>query len=217
MHAEARSKMVELQLVRRGISQRRLLDAFRTVPREAFLPPELAEFAYTDAPLPIAEEQTISQPYIVALTVQSLRLEPHERVLEVGAGSGYAAAILSRMAREVYTVERIGVLATQARERLTQLGYASVHVREGDGSLGWPEHAPYDAILVTASGPRVPEALLQQLAVGGRLVMPVGVAHAQRLVRVTRTEAHEYEYEDLEKVAFVPLIGAEGWPDARRE
>jgi protein-L-isoaspartate(D-aspartate) O-methyltransferase len=144
-------------------------------------------------------------------------LEPGDRVLEIGTGSGYGAAVLSRIAAEVYTVERVGALAGAARERLARQGYANVHVREGDGSLGWPEHAPYDAILVTASGPRVPGALRRQLAIGGRLVMPVGTADAQCLVRVTRTEAHEYESEDLQGVAFVPLIGAEGWPDEWKE
>ena len=142
--------------------------------------------------------------------------KPGARALEIGTGSGYGAAVLSRIAAEVYTVERIGALAAAARDRLARLGYANVQVREGDGSLGSPEHAPYDAILVTASGPRAPRALLRQLAVGGRLVMPVGGAISQRLVRVTRTEADEYEHEDLEGVAFVPLIGAEGWPDETR-
>ena len=135
-------------------------------------------------------------------------------MLEIGTGSGYGAAVLSRIAGEVYTVERIGELAEAARDRLAALGYDNVHVLEGDGSLGWPEHAPYEAILVTAGGPRVPKALLHQMAVGGRLIMPVGTdLHGQRLVRVTRTDAHEYEHENLEYVAFVPLIGAEGWPE----
>lgn len=221
MHAEARAKMVDLQLARRGISQQRLLDAFRTVPREAFLPPELAEFAYTDAPLPIAEEQTISQPYIVALTVQSLRLEPHERVLEVGTGSGYAAAILSRLAREVYTVERHESLATSARQRLLELGFQNVLVLHGDGTLGWAEHAPYDAIAVAAGGPDVPEALLEQLAIGGRLVIPIGGEESpQVLTRVIRESRTSFRREPILHVRFVPLIGEQGWPaqgGARRE
>lgn len=214
MHAEARAKMVELQLVRRGISQQRVLDAFRTVPREAFLPPELAEFAYTDAPLPIAEEQTISQPYIVALTAQSLRLAPHERVLEVGAGSGYAAAILSRIAREVYTVERLESLAASARQRLLELGFQNVLVLHGDGTLGWSEHAPYDAIAVAAGGPDVPEALLEQLAIGGRLVIPIGSGDSpQVLTRVTRESRTSFRREPILNVRFVPLIGEQGWSE----
>jgi protein-L-isoaspartate(D-aspartate) O-methyltransferase len=214
---DERDRMVSTQIEARGITDPLVLQAMRDVPRERFVPASMVDLAYDDCPLAIGQGQTISQPYIVAAMTAAAGLKPGARVLEIGTGSGYGAAILSRIAAEVYTVERVGVLATQSRERLAELGYASVHVREGDGSLGWPEHAPYDAILVTASGPRAPKALLQQLAVGGRLVMPVGAARAQRLVRVTRTEAHEYEYEDLENVAFVPLIGAEGWPDERRE
>ena len=212
-----RRRMIERHLVSRGIRDPAVLAAMETVPREAFIAAEMAEFAYEDAPLPIEAGQTISQPFIVAEMTAALELEPHHRVLEIGTGSGYAAAVLSRIAAEVYTVERIGALAKAAQGRLAELGYANVNVREGDGSLGWPEHAPYDAILVTAAAPRVPEALRSQLVVGGRLVIPVGAARAQRLVRVTRTEAHDYAYEDLENVAFVPLIGAEGWPDESGE
>ena len=214
MLSEDRERTVATQIEARGITDPLVLEAMRVVPRERFVPPYLAVFAYDDGPLPIGKGQTISQPYIVAAMTQAVRIKPGERVLEIGTGSGYGAAVLSRIAGEVYTVERIGELAATARGRLAALGYDNVHVREGDGSLGWPEHAPYEAILVTAGGPRVPEALLDQLAVGGRLIMPVGTdLHGQRLVRVTRTDAHEYEHENLEYVAFVPLIGAEGWPE----
>jgi protein-L-isoaspartate(D-aspartate) O-methyltransferase len=190
-----------------------VLDAFGHVPREAFLPPELAEFAYEDTPLPIGEDQTISQPYIVAFTAEALGLKGGERVLEVGTGSGYAAAILSRLAREVYTIERIESLARTAKERLTRLGFANVHVIRGDGSVGWREQAPYDAIAVAAGGPSAPPALLDQLAIGGRLVMPIGPDEAgQQLVRITRVSENDYEEEELAAVRFVPLIGEQAWP-----
>jgi protein-L-isoaspartate(D-aspartate) O-methyltransferase len=206
--------MVATQIEARGITDPLVLDAMRSTPRERFVPVSLAKFACDDGPLPIGHGQTISQPYIVAAMTAAAGLKAGARALEIGTGSGYGAAVLSRIAAEVYTVERVGALADEARDRLARLGYATVHVLEGDGSLGWAEHAPYDAILVTAGGPRVPKALLNQLAVGGRLVMPVGpVSRHQRLVRVTRTDVHEYEYEDLEEVAFVPLIGAEGWTE----
>lgn len=211
---ESRERMVATQIRARGITDPLVLEAMGAVPREWFVPPALARFAYEDRPLPIGEGQTISQPYIVAVMTEAARLKPGARVLEIGTGSGYGAAVLSRIATEVYTVERVRALAEAARDRLAGLGYASVHVLEGDGTLGWAEHAPYDAIVVTAGGPRVPEALLSQLAVEGRLIMPVGPgSRHQRLVRVTRTGTQEYRYEDLEEVAFVPLIGAEGWTE----
>lgn len=210
---EDRERMVATQIEARGITDPFVLDAMRTVPRERFVPASLAECAYDDGPLPIGEGQTISQPYIVAVMTQAARIKPGERVLEIGTGSGYGAAVLSRVAAEVYTIERIGALAETARRRLSELGYANVHVLEGDGSLGWAEHAPYDAILVTAGAPRVPKTLLSQLVIGGRLIMPVGPHYGQRLVRVTRTDSHEYDHENLEAVAFVPLIGAEGLPE----
>jgi len=211
---EDRERMVATQIEARGITDSLVLHAMRTVPRERFVPASLAKFAHDDGPLPIGHDQTISQPYIVAVMTQAAGLKPGARALEIGTGSGYGAAVLSRIAAEVYTVERVGALADAARDRLAELGYGNVHVLEGDGTLGWAEHAPYDAIVVTAGGPRVPKTLLDQLAVGGRLVMPVGpAARHQRLVRVTRTDVHEYQYEDLEEVAFVPLIGAEGWTE----
>lgn len=214
MPSEDRERMVASQIEARGITDPLVLEAMRTVPRESFVPASLVTFAYDDGPLPIGHGQTISQPYIVAVMTQAAALKPGSRALEIGTGSGYGAAVLSRVAAEVYTIERVEELADSARERLARLGYANVHVRAGDGSLGWAEHAPYDAIVVTAGGPRVPKPLLDQLVVGGRLVMPVGPAtRHQRLVRVTRSDVREYEYEALEEVAFVPLVGAEGWSE----
>ncbi len=205
--------MVQRQIARRGIRDERVLAALRAVPREAFISPELAEFAYDDTPLPIEAGQTISQPYIVALMFEALRPTETDRVLEIGAGSGYAAAVMSRAVAEVYAVERQEELAALARQRLAALGVTNVHVRHGDGSLGWPEHAPYQGIAVAAGGPTIPRALLDQLAVGGRLVMPVGPARLQQLIRVTRTGEAEYVREDLSDVRFVPLIGEQGWSD----
>jgi protein-L-isoaspartate(D-aspartate) O-methyltransferase len=203
--------MVDVDIARRGIRDTRILHALAEVPREAFVAGELAEAAYDDVPLPIGEGQTISQPYIVALTAEALGLDRAQRVLEVGTGSGYAAAVLSRLAREVYTIERVPSLCESARERLGQLSYDNVEVRCGDGSLGWPEKAPYDAIAVAAVGPRPPPALLAQLELGGRLVMPIGPDGSQRLVRLTRMGATSYREESLADVRFVPLIGAQGF------
>ncbi len=203
--------MVRQQVAARGIRDERVLAALAVVPRHAFVPSELAAFAYSDAPLPIGAGQTISQPYIVAYTLEALRLAEHDRVLDIGTGSGYAAALLGRLARKVFSVERVEMLYRAALERLTRLGCDNVHVRCGDGTLGWPEFAPYDAIAVAAVGPRPPPALLEQLAVGGRLVMPVGPDGAQTLVRLTRTSATSYSDEPLVDVRFVPLIGAQGF------
>lgn len=207
-----RQEMVDQQLAGRGLHDPNLLRAFRTVPREHFVPTELREFAYDDTPLPIGEGQTISQPYIVAVTLHALQLQPHHRVLEIGTGSGYAAAVLSRMVKEVYTVERIRALADRAAERMTSLGYNNVHVLCGDGTLGWERHAPYDAIAVAAGGPETPRALLAQLAQGGRLVIPVGrEKSSQVLTRVTRKDEVRFEEEPIAPVRFVPLIGEQGW------
>jgi protein-L-isoaspartate(D-aspartate) O-methyltransferase len=207
-----RHLMVEHQLERRGIRDPLVLEAMRSVPREAFVPPDLADEAYADGPLPIGEGQTISQPYIVALMVEALELRRGERVLEIGAGSGYAAAVLAEIAAEVYTVERHAPLAREARERLRALGYENVQLRVGDGSRGWPEHAPYDAIVVAAGAPEVPEALKEQLAVGGRLVIPVGQGRTlQELLRLRRLSETEYQREELGGVRFVPLVGEQGW------
>ena len=210
---ETRRRMVERQLVDRGIVDPRVLAAMAKVPRERFVAADQVSLAYRDGPLPIGEGQTISQPYVVARMTEALGLRPTDRVLEIGTGSGYAAAVLAELAAEVYTIERIPALAERARRRLADLGYATVRVLTGDGTLGWPAHAPYDAIVATAGGPRAPEALLDQLAIGGRLVMPVGPdPYEQQLVRIVRTTAERYEHAQLEPVAFVPLIGAQGWP-----
>jgi protein-L-isoaspartate(D-aspartate) O-methyltransferase len=207
-----RHKMVEQQLRARGIVNERVLQAMRTVPREAFVPEEYRDYSYRDGPLPIEAAQTISQPYIVALMLQALDLEPTHRVLEVGAGSGYAAAVLSRLVGEVYAIEYHEELARLARERMQRLAYDNVDVMQGDGTRGWPAHAPYDAILVSAGGPDVPPTLLSQLRVGGCMVIPVGDrVHSQELLRVRRTAEHAFEEESLGRVQFVPLVGAEGW------
>lgn len=209
---QARHRMVEKQLASRGIGDPRVLEAMDRVPREAFIPPALAHEAYLDSPLPIGEGQTISQPYIVALTAESLRIGPEDRVLEIGTGSGYAAAVLGALAREVHSVERHPSLAREAAGRLAELGIANVHVHEGDGTLGLPALAPFDAIAVTASGPRVPPALVEQLAPGGRLVIPTGLDDSdQRLVLVTRAADGTVHEHEICRVRFVPLVGAQGW------
>ena len=207
-----RRDMVQRQIAARGVRDGRVLDALLAVPREAFVPERLHELAYEDTPLPIEEEQTISQPYIVALMAEALEIGPDDRVLEVGAGSGYAAAVLSRIAHEVYAIERHESLARLARERMRRLGYDNVHIVHGDGTLGWPEHAPYDAIAVAAGGPDVPPALQSQLAPGGRLVIPIGTdPRLQELVRVRRTVPDDFRRETLCAVRFVPLVGEQGW------
>lgn len=209
---QARRMMVDRQVARRGVRDRRVLAAMGQVPREAFVAEGLEEFAYEDAPLPIEAGQTISQPYIVALMLEAARIAPGDRVLEVGAGSGYAAGVASRIAGRVYAIERHDALAKLAANRLGRLGYDNVEVRTGDGTRGWPEAAPFDAILVAAGGPRAPEALKAQLKVGGRMVIPVGESRTeQRLIRVTRTGLTGFEEEDLGAVTFVPLIGEQGW------
>ena len=209
-----RKQMIDYQLAARGLQDEIVLNAINAVPREDFVPMELVEFAYNDSPLPIAARQTISQPYIVALMTAALDLQAEDRVLEVGTGSGYAAAVLAEIAKEVYTVERHKILADTSRGRLQQLGYQNVRVLHGDGTLGWPEYAPFDAIVVAAGGPEVPATLRQQLAIGGRLVIPVGAKlRTQKLLRIVRTGEHEYREEDLGSVRFVPLIGAAGWAD----
>ncbi len=209
-YAEARQKMVERQLAGRGIADARVLEAMGKVRREAFVPADLAEFAYDDSPLPIAEGQTISQPYIVALMAEAARIGPDDRVLEVGTGSGYAAAVFAELAREVVTIERHAALAAGAREALGRLGYGNVEIIEGDGSRGVPQRAPYDAILVAAGAPAPPDSLKRQLAAGGRLVIPVSVNAHQELRVITRG-GEGFSEEGLGAVRFVPLMGEEGW------
>lgn len=211
-YQKQRENMVRFQIARRGVKSQRVLDAMRSVPRERFLPSVRADFAYDDSPLPIGQGQTISQPYVVAFMADALELEGGEKVLEIGTGSGYAAAVLAEIVADVYTIERIKGLADMASSVLESLGYDNVHVRHADGTLGWPEEAPFDGIVVTAGAPHVPESLRQQLEVGGRLVIPVGSTQSyQQVVRVTRVGADEYDTENLLPVRFVPLVGEEGW------
>lgn len=209
-YEKEREHMVENQLVRRGIKDKRVLDAMRQVPRHLFVPKDTRGLAYCDGPLPIGHGQTISQPYIVALMTELLELTGQEKVLELGTGSGYQAAILSHLARQVYSVERHAVLAQQAEKALAQLGCDNVVISVRDGTLGWPEHSPYDAIIVTAAAPDVPQPLTEQLADGGRLVAPVGSRWSQVLVKVRR-RGDQLVKEHLTAVAFVPLVGEHGW------
>ena len=209
-----RERMVSAQIAGRGITDPHVLEGMRRVPRDAFVASGMEEFAYEDSPLPIDEGQTISQPYIVASMTQAAEVQPGDRVLDVGTGSGYAAAVLAEIADEVHTIERHKALADSARERFDRLGYRNIHVRHGDGTLGWPQAAPFGAIIVAAGGPEIPEALRNQLTIGGRLIIPVGdVVHHQRLVRIVRRGEHDFSEQELEPVRFVPLIGEQGWAD----
>ena len=209
-----RENMVERQLRLRGIAGRSILDAFQAVPRHEFVSPEFAHLAYGDHPLPIEAGQTISQPYIVALMIEAAKIGHGDKVLEVGAGSGYAAAVIGRIAGKVVAIERQHELVEVARERTRRLGYANVEIVEGDGTTGWLAEAPYDAILAAASGSHVPQPLIDQLAPGGRLVMPLGgPGWVQELVKVTKRDDGTLEQENLGGVRFVPLIGEEGWKD----
>jgi protein-L-isoaspartate(D-aspartate) O-methyltransferase len=209
---QLRQRLVSEQVKARGVRDPLVLAAMRKVPREHFVPPRFKDAAYEDRPLSIGAGQTISQPYIVAFMVEALALRGGEKVLEIGAGSGYAAAVLAEIAGEVFTIERIGQLAERAAANLADAGYHNVHVRHADGTEGWKDHAPFDAILVSAGGPDVPKTLLHQLTVGARMVIPIGPdPRAQELVRITRVDEDEFEQEDLADVRFVPLIGKEGW------
>jgi protein-L-isoaspartate(D-aspartate) O-methyltransferase len=213
-----RRRMVDTQLVARGIRHPAVLRAMATVPRERFVSELDAPDPYEDSALPIGQAQTISQPYVVALMLEAIDPEPTDRVLEIGTGSGYAAAVLAEVVAEVYTIERLATLAAASRAQLAELGYRNVHVLEGDGTLGWPEHGPYDGIIVTAGGPDVPAPLLPQLKVRAHLVVPVGsTPRSQELVRVTRCAPDQYTRESLGPVAFVPLIGKAGWPPGGME
>jgi protein-L-isoaspartate(D-aspartate) O-methyltransferase len=212
--AAEREAMVERQIESRGITDPKILEAFRAVPREAFIAEEYADLAYGDHPLPIEAGQTISQPYIVALMIKAAEIKPGDKVLEVGAGSGYAAAVISRIAGKVLAIERQSELVKVAQGRVARLGYHNVEIVEGDGTRGCPEEAPFDAILAAASGSHLPPPWVEQLAEGGRIVMPVGdPGWIQKLVKVTKGPAGNLITEDLGGVRFVPLIGEEGWSD----
>ncbi|HWJ58758.1 MAG TPA: protein-L-isoaspartate(D-aspartate) O-methyltransferase [Sphingomicrobium sp.] len=210
--ARDREAMIDRQLRRRGIRDPQVLEAFARVPREAFVALEYRDSAYGDHPLPIPAGQTISQPYIVALMIEAARIGSQSRVLEVGAGSGYAAAVISRIARDVVAIERYSELAEFARERCSTLGFDNVEIVTGDGTRGCPDKAPFDAILVAASGPEVPGSLVTQLVPGGRLVIPLGTVNGiQQLVRATKCDDGTVTRDSLGAVRFVPLIGQEGW------
>jgi protein-L-isoaspartate(D-aspartate) O-methyltransferase len=212
MDNDARDRMVAEQISGRGITDPRVLEAMRQVPRERFVDPEQSVHAFDDESLPMAHGQTISQPYIVALMAQAAAIKPTDRVLEVGAGSGYGAAILGRLAQRVWSIERVPQLARRAGVMISELGLSNVTVLRGDGTLGWIPAAPFDAIVVTAAAPEPPDALLKQLTIGGRLIIPVGPRDGtQRLLRVTRTGGDSFEREEIATVHFVPLIGENGY------
>ncbi|WEX74239.1 protein-L-isoaspartate(D-aspartate) O-methyltransferase [Sinorhizobium numidicum] len=215
--SRVRDRMIDLHLARRGISNPDVIEAMRIVPREAFVDPGYEEFAYEDSPLSIGHGQTISQPYIVALMAEKAELEPGDIVLEIGTGSGYAAAVMSRIAAHVYSIERHAPLAKAARKRFAELGYDNIDVRVGDGTNGWAEVGPFDAIVVAAAGPEVPRALKEQLDLGGHMIIPVGQQDEQRLLKITRVNATTFEEQDLGGVRFVPLIGDQGWREERTE
>lgn len=206
----ARQRMVETQLIPKGVKDKRVLDAMRKVPRHLFVDEAFYGQAYSDFPLPIGEEQTISQPFMVAMMTEALELKRDEVVLELGTGSGYQTAILAELCRKVYSIERISSLAGRARKVLDKLGYGNVLVKIGDGTLGWKEESPFDAIIVTAGAPEVPRPLVDQLKTGGRLVIPVGGELMQSLIRVRKTE-EGMEKEDMGGCRFVKLIGEHGW------
>ncbi|MBS4168003.1 protein-L-isoaspartate(D-aspartate) O-methyltransferase [Parachlamydia sp. AcF125] len=212
-YKKQRNLMVEQQLIPRHIEDPRVLKAMREVPRHQFVPPPFIPYAYEDSPLAIGEGQTISQPYIVALMIQAAQVDENSTVLEIGTGSGYAAAVLGNICKNVYTIERLSHLAQTAQERLQHLNYTNVEVVIGDGTLGLPDKGPFDAIIITASGPKVPQSLRQQLKMGGRLIMPVGDTLGQELIRVRALPDQTFSTERLEYVRFVPLIGKEGWKE----
>lgn len=217
-YEHARHRMVEAHIARRGVRDERVLSALRRVPREAFVDEGFEELAYEDSPLPIGSGQTISQPFIVARMAEAAEIGKADRVLEIGTGSGYAAAVLAELASEVFTIERHRKLAERAGERLRASGYRNVSVKAGDGTKGWPANAPFDAILVAAASPSIPPALREQLEIGGHLIIPIGDRDGeQRLLRFSRVAATRFEEEDLGGVRFVPLIGEEGPDHADRE
>jgi protein-L-isoaspartate(D-aspartate) O-methyltransferase len=208
----ARERMVKNQLISRGISDRRVLEAMGKIHRHLFVEEGLVGEAYNDHPLPIGHKQTISQPYIVALMTEALELEGTEKVLEIGTGSGYQTAILAELSKAVYTIERIEPLLDKSKQLLRELGYTNIQFKVSDGTIGWEEFAPYDAIVVTAGAPKAPRPLLDQLADGGRLVIPIGNRHSQDLIRVKRDKDRLQE-KDLGGCRFVDLIGNHGWKD----
>lgn len=207
---QARFRMVDEQLKARGLLDERLIKAFRKVPRHLFIPKEFQREAYADHPLPIGVNQTISQPYIVALMVSLLRLQGHERVLEIGTGSGYQTAILAELALEVYSIERLQELLLPTQKRLEHSGYQNIHFRVSNGSLGWPEHAPFDGILVSAAAPKIPTPLLEQLGDPGHMILPIGPQQAQMLVEVEKRHGEVFQRE-VASCVFVPLLGQYGW------
>lgn len=209
----ARRRMVENQVIARGVTDPRVIDAMLKVPRHKFVEEALADQAYQDAPLPIGEKQTISQPYMVAVMSEALLLKGDETVLEVGTGSGYQAAVLALLCDRVFSLERLATLARRARRALDENGFSKVNIRLADGTLGWKDMAPFDGILVTAGAPSIPQEYLDQLAVGGRLIIPVGDRASQVLIRVTRVSEQEYREEKMLGCRFVPLIGSQGWRD----
>jgi protein-L-isoaspartate(D-aspartate) O-methyltransferase len=209
---KARLKMVEEQIVSRGIKDPKLIAAMKKIPRHLFVEEALQNQAYSDHPLPIGEKQTISQPYMVALMTEALLLTGKEKVLEIGSGSGYQTAILAELSEKVFSIERIRSLAIRARKLVYELGYFNVEIKIFDGTLGWMEESPFDAIMVTAGSPDIPQSMIDQLAMGGRLVIPVGDAHTQDLLRVTKIEGG-IKKEDLGGCRFVKLIGKYGWED----
>ena len=211
-YEKERSRMVEEQIIARGVKDERVLAAMRKIPRHEFLPEAIRGMAYQDSALPLGESQTMSQPYIVALMTELLELKGTERVLEIGTGSGYQAALLSELCEKVYTVERIKLLAEKARATLDRLGYRTVAIKTYDGTYGWKEMAPFDAIMVTAGAPEIPAPLVEQLRVGGRMVIPVGERYGQQLVKVVKT-AEGTRTERSVPCMFVPLIGNHGWKE----
>lgn len=207
----SRRRMVEEQVIARGVTDPRVIDAMLKVPRHKFVEEALAGKAYQDAPLPIGEKQTISQPYMVAVMSEALMLDGSERVLEVGTGSGYQAAVLALLADRVYSLERIPSLARRARKVLDDNGFSKVNIRLADGTVGWQGMGPFDGIIVTAGAPKVPQEYLDQLSLGGRLIIPVGDRESQILMRITRVGEAEYKEEKMLGCRFVPLIGNQGW------
>lgn len=207
----SRRRMVEEQVIARGVTDPRVIDAMLKVPRHKFVEEALAGKAYQDAPLPIGEKQTISQPYMVAVMSEALMLDGSERVLEVGTGSGYQAAVLALLADRVYSLERIPSLARRARKVLDDNGFSKVNIRLADGTVGWQGMGPFDGIIVTAGAPKVPQEYLDQLSLGGRLIIPVGDRESQVLMRITRVGEAEYKEEKMLGCRFVPLIGNQGW------